>query len=65
MVVLEDGRVIFSSWGAKSIFEKKADNSFETIASDLESPADIGFDTKRKRILVPLFMVNKVVILQL
>ncbi len=65
VVVLEDGRVIFSSWGAKSIFEKKADNSFETIAGDLESPADIGFDTKRKRILVPLFMADKVVILQL
>ncbi len=65
VVVLEDGRVILSSWEAKSIFVKKADNSFETIAGDLESPADIGFDTKRKRILIPLFMANKVVILQL
>ncbi|MEE8410074.1 MAG: hypothetical protein V3T05_10735 [Myxococcota bacterium] len=62
VVALPDGTFLMSSWEAKSLFVMKADGSFETVATGLESPADIGFDSKRKRVLVPLFLVNKVVL---
>jgi len=62
VVVLADGRVLFSSWEAKSIFVKKSDNTFETLVTDLEAPADIGYDSKRQRLLIPLFTSDKVVV---
>ncbi len=34
-------------------------------ASGLEAPADIGYDSKRNRLLVPQFMGNKVLVFQL
>ena len=61
VVVLDDGRVVFSSWEAKSIFVKDGDE-IDTLATDLEAPADIGLDTKRQRLLIPLFTTNKVVL---
>ena len=33
------------------------------MADALDAPADIGIDTRRHRVLIPLFKQNKVVIL--
>jgi hypothetical protein len=30
------------------------------VLSDLKGPADVGFDSKRKRVLVPRFLDNAV-----
>ena len=35
------------------------------LLEDVESPADIGYDAKRNRVLVPLFIPSKVVIKQI
>jgi hypothetical protein len=37
------------------------DGKFTTLASSLDAPADLGFDTKRKLVLVPLFKLNQLV----
>ena len=34
----------------------------EGLVTDVESPADIGYDTKRKKILIPQFSASKVVV---
>ena len=57
-----DGRLIVSSWGGKAVYALGKDGAFTTIAGSLDAPADLGLDTKRHRVLIPLFQQNKVVI---
>ena len=52
LVTVENGRLLASSWEAENIYLLDAKGSTE-IASDLPSPADIGLDTTRSRLLVP------------
>ena len=34
----------------------------EVVVSDVEAPADIGYDSRRNRVLIPLFQGDAVVI---
>lgn len=63
LVKLEDGRFLLSSWGGSAIYAMNKDNTFTVFADALDAPADLGIDTKRQRLLVPLFKKNQVVIL--
>ena len=56
--VLKDGRAIISSWGGKSVYMLNKDGTFKDIIVDVDAAADIGFDTRRNRVLVPLFNEN-------
>jgi sugar lactone lactonase YvrE len=60
MIVLPDGSFLITSWDAKSVFRGKPGETFQTAVENVTSPADIGYDTKRNRLLVPHFMENKV-----
>lgn len=62
LLKLADGRIITSSWAAKSIFAINNDYTVDTITDGLESPADLGYDSKRNRLLIPLFLKDEVVI---
>lgn len=61
-----DGIVMFgetlfiSSWEANAIYQGKSTGPFKVAIANVKSPADIGFDTKRSRLLVPLFTENAV-----
>jgi len=59
---LEDGGFMFSSWGDACVYRVSADGSVERIVTDVDAPADIGYDRQRGRVLVPLFNENKVLI---
>jgi len=63
LVMLDDGRLITTSWGGSSLYAMNKAGEFSVMADSLDAPADIGIDTKRNRILIPLFKQNKVVIL--
>lgn len=52
--------VLVSSWGAKGVFKGTPGGTFELILPALEAPADIAYDSKRKRVIVPRFMGNVV-----
>ena len=54
-VILPDGTFLISSWEASAVFRGKPGGKFEPIITDVKAPADIGFDTKRNRVLIPLF----------
>ncbi len=58
--LLKDGRAIISSWGGKSVYLLNKDGTFKDIIADVDAAADIGFDTRRNRVLVPLFNENAV-----
>ncbi|MDP3235038.1 MAG: hypothetical protein Q8N26_19805 [Myxococcales bacterium] len=55
-IVLAGDTFFISSWEGKSISSGKAAGPFTEIFTELEAPADIGFDSKRNRVLVPHFM---------
>lgn len=65
LLLLEDGRLLMSSWGGAALYILNKDNSYSILADSLDSPADLGFDTKRKRVLIPLFKQDKLVFLSL
>ncbi|HZU84201.1 MAG TPA: hypothetical protein VE987_14830 [Polyangiaceae bacterium] len=52
--------LLVSSWQASAIYKGKLGGPWETVLSDQKSPADIGYDTKRGRVLVPHFMDDTV-----
>jgi len=60
IVFTSDGGFVFSSWGDQGVFHVSASGEQTAIAEDVEAPADIGYDAGRNRILIPLFMANEV-----
>jgi sugar lactone lactonase YvrE len=60
VVPLTDGSLLVSSWEASGIFRGKPGGDWTLALPDLKAPADIGYDTKRGRVLVPLFMDSAV-----
>ncbi len=62
LVKLADGRFLVTSWEGSAVYALHPDGSYHVLAESLKSPADIGFDPRRNRVLVPLFQEDKVVI---
>jgi hypothetical protein len=52
-------RILFTSW-ADSTLNVLDNGKVTTVNTGLPSPADIGVDTKRNRVAIPLFMENRV-----
>jgi sugar lactone lactonase YvrE len=57
--VLDDGRILVSSWADSSVSVIK-DGKLEKVVSGIDGAADIGFDSKRNVLAVPRFMANTV-----
>ncbi len=53
-------KLLVTSWKASTIYRGKLGEKFEPVLTGLKGPADIGYDTKRGRVLVPRFMENAV-----
>jgi glucose/arabinose dehydrogenase len=62
IIKASDGEVFLSSWEAKAIYKGPLGGPFEEIIKNVEAPADIGFDSRRNRLLIPLFNENVVLI---
>ena len=65
MLLLPNGDFLFSSWKDKAVYRMGRDGESRVIGADLKSPADMGYDSKRNRALVPIFLENKLVFLSL
>ena len=63
LLLMDDGSYIISSWKSQSIYRLDTNGRYQVLADDLEAPADLGFDSKRNLILVPLFKKNEMVAL--
>lgn len=53
-------QLVVSSWEGSAIYKGKLGGTFEAVLTQLDAPADIGWDSKRSRVLVPRFMGNAV-----
>lgn len=60
IIKIADGKILVSSWEASAVFSGTREGGFEVVVADLEAPADIGYDSKRNRLLIPLFKANQV-----
>lgn len=71
LVLTPGGRLIVSSWEASTVFIAAATAAgaepapFEPLITDLTSPADLGYDLKRRQLIVPLFRENALYIQEL
>jgi sugar lactone lactonase YvrE len=59
---LADGSLLVSSWETSTVYRVAADGTATAVVENMTSPADIGYDRKRNRLLIPLMMKNQVVI---
>jgi hypothetical protein len=60
IVALADGSYLVSSWEASAVYRGKPGGEWSLVLGDLRAPADIGYDSERNRILVPLSMDSAV-----
>ena len=59
--VLQDGRILVSSWADSAVHViQSGQNQTRRLITGVPAPADIGIDTRRNRVLVPLFNGNTV-----
>jgi hypothetical protein len=63
-VELARGAILVSSWTDSSVYRFENGQGRKLI-SGVPSPADIGYDAKRNRVLIPVFTGNRVEIWQL
>jgi len=54
-----------TSWQASSVFRGKLGGRFEVALADQKSPADLGYDSRRARLLVPHFTEDSVDVFEL
>jgi sugar lactone lactonase YvrE len=63
-VVMVGGELLVSSWTDSTVSAYQSGSEVKVI-SGVASPADIGFDAKRNRVMIPEFTLNRVEIWQL
>ena len=55
---MSDGTFLVTSWDSKTVYRGKPGATFTAVVENINSPADIGYDTKRHLLLIPHFMDN-------
>ena len=63
-VEIVGGRILVSSWNDSTVSSYETGQEVKLITG-VPSPADIGYDAKRNRLLIPIFTGNRVEIWQL
>ena len=63
VVELADGEFLISSWNAQGVYRLSSSGEYSAAIGDtVQAPADIGFDAKRRTLLIPDFLGNRVLI---
>jgi hypothetical protein len=65
IVAKPDGELLISSWEGKAVYAGKPGGEWRTVLSDVDGPADIGWDSKRNALLVPQLTSNALILLPL
>ena len=60
IVKRDDGSFLVSSWEASAIYGGRPGGEFKEVISEIPSAADIGFDSKRNTLLVPLLQKSAI-----
>jgi hypothetical protein len=62
---IPDGTLLISSWKQRAVYRGYRDGPFEPVITGLESPADLDYDLRRKRLLIPLLTGQALAIFEL
>jgi hypothetical protein len=65
IIALPDGTFVITSESGGSAYRGYRDGPFQPIVSELESPADVGYDARRQRLLIPLLTGHSLAIFDL
>jgi hypothetical protein len=57
---LANGDFLVSSWSASAVYRLDGAGTYTVVLDSMTSPADIGYDAGRGRVLIPIFMQNRV-----
>lgn len=57
--VLANGALLVSSWEASAVYRVPVAGEASLVIEGVPSPADIGWDTDRSRVLIPIFNENR------
>ncbi|HEX2168003.1 MAG TPA: SMP-30/gluconolactonase/LRE family protein, partial [Longimicrobiales bacterium] len=60
VVRMSDGTLLVSSWEGQAVYRIGPDGQVTTAVENVEAPADIGWDSQRNRVLIPLFNGNRI-----
>jgi len=60
IVVTRDGQYLISSWEGRAVFGLSGGVRYDTVVADVATPADIGYDATRDRLLIPLLGSDRV-----
>lgn len=58
---LPDGALLVTSWGGHAVYSVRGED-VERFAGGISTPAQIGYDAKRRRVLVPVLRENKLLV---
>jgi hypothetical protein len=56
------GDLLVSSWEGSAIYRGTPGGEWKPVVENVKSPADIGWDATRRRILIPVFLENNVIL---
>ncbi len=62
VVRLADGTLLISSWQAQAVYRLSPEGRFTVAVDSVTSPADIGYDTTRGILLIPLLTKDEIVL---
>jgi hypothetical protein len=67
IVALSEDHFLVSSWEAQSVYEvtrqkEQKNPAITVLIREAKAPADLGYDKKRKQLLLPMFQDDKVVL---
>lgn len=62
IVSLDDRGFLFSSWTDSAVYWVDHEGSVSILIADIQSPADLGVDRERNRVLVPVFREDRLFI---
>jgi len=65
IVALPDGTFAISGESSGAVYRGYRDGPFQPVISGLEAPGDVGYDTRRKRLLIPLISGHSLAIFEL
>ena len=60
VVWLNTGEFLVSSWESSTVYHVRPGGSVQTIVEHVRSPADIGWDSRRRRVLIPILTENRI-----
>ena len=62
VVTLDGGELLVSDWDTQTVYLLRPNGSASAVAKNVESPADIGIDRGRNRLLIPGLTTNQVLL---